>query len=349
MAEVTDRLKKIPGYQPGMPAHRMDDVTFMDELELMWGRKWGAQSELGELKLAIVHRPGEEELAEEVDAAPAFFWNYGSAITPFDLEKKQRQHDQFAAALRSEGVELIYANFPPTVRGIYSGIRGLAAPDPQIINGGAIIPRCAIAGKRGMEILWTKKLAELGCPILLTIHGSGIHEVRANTVWLDPKHVAIGCSVRSNLEGIRQVEPVYRDAGVEEIHIAYLPGFLYTKGRKTNAGAFHLDNVLGMVNEKLAVVVPAGLDYDTIAYLREKKIRLIEVPEEEAVNEAGNCLAIRPGVVVMAAGSPVTCAALRKEGCRVIEVDMSEMSTRGGGPVCYTGPAIREPGPYLDD
>ena len=39
--DVKSKLERIPGYEPGKPAHRMDDVTFMDELELMWGRRWG--------------------------------------------------------------------------------------------------------------------------------------------------------------------------------------------------------------------------------------------------------------------------------------------------------------------
>ncbi|MBI2303682.1 MAG: hypothetical protein HYU86_02915 [Chloroflexi bacterium] len=349
MADVAQRLKQIPGYQPGMPAHRMDEVTFMDELELMWGRKWGAQSDLGELKLAIVHRPGEEELAEDILAEPSLFFPFGTEVAPLDLPKKQRQHDEFVAALRSEGVEVTYANFSPTSRGIYTGIRALFAPEPQVINGGAIIPRHGVAVKKGMERIWTEKLVEVGCPILYTIHGSGIHDVRANTVWLDSKTCVVACSPRSNLEGIRQVEPIYRNAGVKEIHIAYLVGYLYTRKRSGAYCGYHLDMSLSMVAERLAVVYPGVLDYDTIAYLRSKKIKLIEVPEEEVLNAAGNCLAVRPGVIVMAAGNPVTTAALRREGVRVIELNLSEMAPKGAGPVCITGPLIRDPGPDLDD
>ena len=45
------------------------------------------------------------------------------------------------------------------------------------------------------------------------------------------------------------------------------------------------------------------------------------------MNQAANTLVIRPGVVVHAAGNPITAAALRKEDVRVIEMDLSETST----------------------
>ena len=70
--DVKERLKKIPGYQEGMPAHRMDGVSTFDELELTWGRKWGAQSGMGQLRYAWIHRwpdgPSDEQAAD-----PAFF------------------------------------------------------------------------------------------------------------------------------------------------------------------------------------------------------------------------------------------------------------------------------------
>ena len=97
--------------------------------------------------------------------------------------------------------------------------------EPLIIRGGAIVHRTAIAGKRGQERWITELLASLGCPILFTIHGSAIHETRGNVVFLDPKHAIQATSVRSNMEGVRQIEPVLREAGVEEFHVANLPSY----------------------------------------------------------------------------------------------------------------------------
>ncbi|MBI2303322.1 MAG: hypothetical protein HYU86_01055 [Chloroflexi bacterium] len=349
--DIKARLKTtIPGYEPGMPAHRMDDVTWMDELELMWGRKWGAQSSIGELRTVIVHRPGGEELGDEFSTDPVYFMNFGKSDAYFDMERKQRQHDEMVAALRSEGIEVIHANFPPTVKSIYTnkGIKSLGAMQACMVDGGAIIGRTAIAGKRGLERLWTEKLVELGCPILYSIQGSGIHEPHGNIVFLDPKHCIQATSVRSNMEGVRQVEPIMRMTGVVEFHVARLPNYLYNMERTGAGYAFHLVNVFSMVDERLAVIYPGGIDYDTIAYLRSKKIQLIEVPEKEATNMACNCMAVRPGVVIMAAGNPTTTAQLRENGVRVVEVQMTETARFGSGPICQINPLVRDHGPSLE-
>ena len=167
-------------------------------------------------------------------------------------------------------------------------------------------------------------------------------------MFLDPKHCMHATSVRSNQEGLRQVEPVLREAGVEEIYEVNLPSYLNSMSRTGAAMGFHLCNVLNMVDEKLAVVHSGTLPYDTLRYLQSKGIRLIDTPEEEAINQAANLCTIRPGVVIMASSNPVTTAALRKEGVRVIELE-TETSRYGSGPICQIGPMIRDDGPMLDD
>src|SRR3990172_3376245 len=44
--------KNIPGYEPGKPVipGRLLSISFLDELEIIRGRNWGAQGEIGKLK-----------------------------------------------------------------------------------------------------------------------------------------------------------------------------------------------------------------------------------------------------------------------------------------------------------
>ena len=346
-ADVKTRLESIPGYEPGKPAHRMDDVTFMDELEPMWGRRWGAQSGIGELRTVLYQRPQPARRDEDL-GDPNFFVNFGSPGDLPDFEKQLIQYDVIRAALESEGVEVIDADSPPGKRrGVYSS-EVKSNLEPVIIRGGAIIHRTAIAGKRGQERWIAEILTSLGCPILFTVHGSGIHECRGNMVFLDPKHCVQATSVRSNLEGLRQVAPVLMEAGVEEIHEVHLTSYLNSMKRTGGAMAFHLANVLNLADEKLAVVHSGALPYDTLRYLQDKGIKLIDTPEEEAINQAANIMTIRPGVVIIASGNPITTAALREEGVRVIEVEMAR-ARFGSGPSCQIGPLVRDDGPYLDD
>ena len=280
---------------------------------------------------------------------PNFFVNFGRPGDIPDWEKRITQHWEMVSAVESEGIEVIHSfDTPEKRRGIYASEVNVGL-EPVIIRGGAIIHRSAIAGKRGQERWITEKLASLGCPILFTVHGSAIHETRGNMTFLDPKHVIQATSLRSNLEGLRQIEPVLREAGVEEIYEAHLPSYWEDMGRKGASMGLHLGGVLNMVDEKLAVVHSGALPYDTLRYLQSKGIRLIDTPEEEAINQAANVLALRPGVAMMAAGNPITTSALRREGIRVIELDLSESAQFGAGPLCQIGPLIRDDGPYLDD
>ena len=69
---------------------------------------------------------------------------------------------------------------------------------------------------------------------------------------------------------------------------------------------------------------------------------MIEVPEEEFPTLGCNVLAVRPGVVVLAEGNPVTRAALGKAGCEIHTYPASEIGINGsGGPTCMTRPILR--------
>jgi len=53
---------------------------------------------------------------------------------------------------------------------------------------------------------------------------------------------------------------------------------------------------------------------------------------------------VRPGVLVMLAGNPLTRASLEAKGCEVHVYDGSEISLKGdGGPTCLTAPILRAP------
>ena len=348
-SDVTARLEQIPGYEPGKPAHRMDDVTFMDELEAMWGRKWSGQSCIGELRVALLSAPDSGGATEEEIADPVFFTRFGVPGNVAGWEDRMMQHEDRVAMLKSEGVEVVLTDYPVSKnKGPYTSRARGGAGEALIIKGGAIIDRAGVAWKRGPQRQTTEFLARIGCPILYTVHGSGVHEVGGNVLFLDSKHAIQATSLSTNMEGIRQVTPLLEEAGVIEQHISHLPSYLDAMHGRSAAMGFHLVNVLNMVDEKLAVCFPGSIPYDTIRYMQSKGIRLIEVPEEEALNQAGNTFAIRPGVIVMAAGNPITTAALRKEGVRVIEMEFAT-SRHGAGPRCIIRDLVRDDGPSLDD
>ncbi len=334
------RLNEVPYYTKGHTSP-LFEVGFAEELERAWGgRRWGAQNHAGTLELVLMHRPGEENLAPEIEEDPGFFNLPEGNIS---LAPMQKEHDAFADILRSEGTEVVYLEPDPPLVGTYGlALRALVyARTATVIDGGVIMDRNANHYKRGMELFYTRRLAELGCPILYTVHGMGSFE-SSDLVFIDPKCAALARSVRSNQEGIDQVERILRQNGVEDIIYTDIPGYWRRRENQWGgaSGYFHLDAVMGMAAEGVAVVYPGGVGYHFLEALDKRGVEIIEVPDAEVRTLAPNLLVLKPGVVVIPAGNPETVAQLQSKGIKVHEVEFTELLKAGGGPKCITMPLI---------
>lgn len=338
--QVSNSLVDVPHYQAGRGPIPLFDVSFDEELVGTWGRAWGAQSHTGRLQTVMVHRPGPENVAEQFNEDLDFF-NLPAGLP--DLDQLRREHDGFCDVMRREGCEVIYLEPEEPLVGTY-GFPARATVFGRtgtVVNGGTILDRQSSHYKRGIERFYARRLAEIGCPILYTVHGRGVWE-SSDLIFVDPTCVVIARTIRSNQEGIDQILPVLRRAGVEEVIYTDLPGYLSGRGGQWggSSGFFHLDNVFGMAAENLAVVYVGAIGYHCIDQLIRRGVEIIEVPDEEVNNLPANLLVLRPGVVVMPSGSPRTAAALESRGLTVHRVDFGEFLKSGGGPKCITMPLI---------
>jgi len=326
---------------------RLIDRGFNEELEEVWGARWGAQGEIGKLRSVLVSPPTENEVSlEKEECPPLFFRNYSPGAQKQDLGQLLAQHRRFVEVLKEEVEEVIEWIPPEEIAGPYVRPCWLTATrSPVIINGGAIIQRFTHtpAGK-GLEVLHENVLASLGVPILYTIHGRG-SLTAGNWIWLDSEHVCLGNTVASNHEGITQATNILLMNGVKEVHEVHFPGSTLNLEWPAQ-GVLHLDLALGVADKDLAVYY--GLPYETIEYLLRLGINLIEVPPNEHRNMACNLLALEPRRIIMPAGNPKTVKALKSQGVEVIEVDLQEFAKQGSGPHCLTLPLIREEGPSVD-
>jgi N-dimethylarginine dimethylaminohydrolase len=337
MTKTGRPARDIDKTKPALPS----SLSYSDELKLIWGKKWGAQSEIGKLRQVLVQKPGAEIVPPKKDLK----W-YGFT-RQIDLKKVVKQHESLVDILKEEGVTVEDMKAPTGARGPYSQLVGLWGTRDYgfVVDGGAIVNRTSLAWDRGAEVYWAKRVMELGCPILYTVHGSGTIE-GGNVVWLDPTHVCIGRSIRTNQDGIDQTSIILRSVGVEDIRVVPLPGWL--EKIDWPAGGFaHLDCVFGYVDSGLALVYPPGLPFDFLEYLMQIGINIIEVSPEEGRNYACNTLALEPGKILMLEGFENSRKKLEKEGVDVIPVEMTEFIKAGGGPHCATAPLIRDSGPRL--
>jgi N-dimethylarginine dimethylaminohydrolase len=300
----------------------------------VWGRRWGCNNDVGQIRLVLMHRPGEElnivkanrrlpDIGAFGDPEQGWYWR-GDTIP--DLAAQQSQHDALAQALREEGAEVVYVDqcAPGKMKTVYTRDSVIA------INGGAIVTRLGPPIRRGEERPVSRTLAKLGMPILRTISGTGLLE-GGSFAFITPKVAVVGLSSRVDEEGARQIEEVLRTQGVELLRV-HLTGY-----------RLHIDGMFVMIDHDTAFVNPTLLPFSFLEKLKELKIRQIEVcPDDQ--NWVINCLAVRPGHVIVPEGiSARTMEKFAKAGITTRVVPYDKVALGGGGIHCSTSPLVRDP------
>ena len=316
-------LDTLPWYEPGKPLrnYMLHETDFYDEVEQIWGRRWGAEG-IGTLREVLVSRPTENETREEY--AREWQYYYSSAGGTADLGRLKAQFDEYYAVLEENGVRVNYIEPPVPAIGAYGWIKNLVtlAGGGLVVRGGAIMHRYGLGSwQRGREVIWTKVLAALQVPIYLTVHGKGICEPGAGR-WLDSSTFVFNESVVANEEGLRQLRFVLENLGIELI-VCHSPGWYDSTGHG-NIGTSHMDMVMLTVDHGKVLLAPHLVNYGFVRELIRRDFTIIEVPVEEYWDLAVNAVTLEPGKVVMNAGAPSTVAALERAGVEVIQVDFSE-------------------------
>ena len=303
------------------------------ELEASWGRAWGLSNDVGRIRSILMHRPGPElavvDPSKRIERIGSYgdldeHWYFQSEEPP-DVPAMQAQHDALVAALERRGVEIIYQE------GVGDRmLKAVYTRDPlQMVKGGAIVNRMGTRIRRGEELVTTRTLAKHGVPILRTLNGSAVME-GGTFAWLNDRTAVIGCGVRVNREGARQVGEVLAAQGVELIVID-LVGY-----------DIHLDVGFLMVDRDLALVSPTNLPYAFLQTLKDLGIDTVEItPEDDGWIVNG--LAVAPRELLIPEGaSERTLEELKKKGVTWEVIPYDKVQLNGGGLHCSTTPLIRD-------
>ncbi len=289
------------------------ESSFKQDLLSCWG-DWGVDSEVKQLKSVLMRRPGPE--IENFDHEKVRF------KAKIDPEKFRNQHDKLTDIYQQHGVKVHYVQEQRSDRPNAVFMRDLVFMTPE----GAIIGRPAMASRRGEERYAAQALAELGVPILHTVHRKGIFE-GANAMWVDRNTVILATGARTNQQGFEQVKKVLQRLEVENILHMQIP-----------YGHAHIDGLLNFASQDTAMIYAPRVPYDICARLKDRGIKLLEAPSRtEATQTLGvNFVAIRPGLVVQPAGNPRCKSLLQEHGVEVITVDLSEILKGWGAVHCIT-------------
>ena len=348
--DETAVVESLPWFEPGKPLRNwmLHETDFNDEVEQIWGRRWGAEG-IGTLREVLVSRPTENETRPEY--AEEWQYYYSSAAGNADLGKLRYQYDRYYDLLREHGVRVNTIEPPVPAIGAYGYLKNLVtlAGGGLVARGGAIVHRMGLGSwQRGREVIWSKVLTALQIPIYLTIHGRGIGEPGAGR-WLDSKTFVFNESVVANEEGLRQIRFVLENLGIELI-VAHSPGWVDSIGNG-NIGTSHMDMVMLAVDERKVLLAPHLVNYGFVRELKRRDFEIIEVPLEEYWDLAINGVTLAPGKVLLNKGSPSVVRALDKAGVEVVQVDFSESHKFAiAGLHCATLELVRDqPGPPSRD
>jgi N-dimethylarginine dimethylaminohydrolase len=287
---------------------------------------YGAQGMVGRLRRVMLRRPGEAMAA----ADPAD-WHYTSAI---DIQEARRAHDMFADALRSWDVEVLYHEEP-----LPGHSDSVFVFDPVLVTDrGTVVLSMGKERRRGEEEPLARALQDCGVPVLGRLEGDARVE-GGDTLWLDRHTLAVGRGFRTNAEGVRQLRDLLATLGVSVLDYD-LPYFTGPEA------CLHLLSLLSPVDVDLAVAYPPLMPTAFWRELRDRGVRLLEVPEEEfSQTQATNVLAVAPRRCIMLDGNPVTRRLLEMADCEVVTIPGAPLSFKAeGGPTCLARPVWRDAG-----
>jgi dimethylargininase len=272
------------------------------------------------LREVLVKRPAGAFGRAFADPAHGF-------LRPVDLELACREHDAFVDVLVGLGVVVHHLETETASPDL------VYAFDPLLVTDEGAIPlRAGKPSRQGEELVLEAWTLERGIPTVGRIEAPGTLE-GGDTCWLRPDLLCVGRTLRSNEAGIRQLATLV-GGDVRTFDVPYWRG---------PAELIHLLSVISPVADDLAVVYRPLLPVGLWRLLEELGVRLIDVPEAEFPTLGCNVLAVRPGVVVVAAGNPVTRRGLEAAGCEVHAYPATEVGVNGsGGPTCMTRPILRD-------
>jgi dimethylargininase len=221
-----------------------------------------------------------------------------------DLQRAQSQHQEYEAALRSLGVEVV--SLPPQPD----------LPDSVFVEDVAIVlDECAIITRPGADSRKpeVESIAKALSPFreLFFIKPPGT--VDGGDVLTVGKHLYVGLSSRSNQSAIEQMQAILAPFGYE-VRGVEITGCLHLKSAVTQIGA-------GML-----LANPAWVDKNAFPGMT-----FIDVDHSEPY--AANAVMV-DGAVLYPTAFPETRKRLEAAGLRLVMVDASELAKAEGAVTC---------------
>ena len=290
-------------------------------------KEFGCQDMTKPIKRILIKHPNSAYKTQANIDEQAKNLNYFG--TP-NFEQAINDYNKFLNILKSFDIEIhtLPADNKTSLDSIYTH-------DPCLIsNSGVILCSMGKQLRKSEPEMIANYFSSIGIPIAGEITPPGNLE-GGDIVWIDDRTVAVGVGYRSNLEGINQLKSIL-GSDVDTIIPVDLPHWTGPDD------CLHLMSNVSPIDSNLFLVYSRLLPVSFRQYLLDRKIELIEVPDEEYDSMGCNVLAIAPKKVIMLSGNLITEQRLKDAEVEVHTYDGSEISIKGaGGPTCLTRPFYR--------
>ncbi len=227
-----------------------------------------------------------------------------------DLSLALKQHEDYVSALREEGIDVKKL---PSLDGFPDSVFIQDTALARASNRKALISRFGEPSRRGEEASVREFLGELG---FTAVNVEAPATLEGGDIMITDLGLAfVGLTTRTNEGG---VEALRSFLGQEVVAVP-------------TEKVFHLLSAVNYVGNRKVVIVPELVDSKYFSGFRQ-----INVPLEEAY--AANVLYLGENRILMPQGYPRTAEKLRREGYRIVEVDVSEFRKCDGGVTCLSLP-----------
>ena len=290
-------------------------------------KEFGCQDMTKPIKRILIKHPNSAYKTQANIDEQAKNLNYFG--TP-NFEQAINDYNKFLNILKSFDIEI--HTLPEDNK---TSLDSIYTHDPCLIsNSGVILCSMGKQLRKSEPEMIANYFSSIGIPIAGEITPPGNLE-GGDIVWIDDRTVAVGVGYRSNLEGINQLKSIL-GSDVDTIIPVDLPHWTGPDD------CLHLMSNVSPIDSNLFLVYSRLLPVSFRQYLLDRKIELIEVPDEEYDSMGCNVLAIAPKKVIMLSGNLITEQRLKDADVEVHTYDGSEISIKGaGGPTCLTRPFYR--------
>lgn len=227
----------------------------------------------------------------------------------------RKQHQALRQILARKGARVI--NLPELEghpNSVFTRDTSLVTPN------GFIRLRMGLPSRRGEEDWIAQALSQFGLEEVGQIKPPGT--VEGGDVILAGQVAFVGLSLRSNKEGVTQLQPILQAMGYEVRIIPIPPPHL------------HLGGMMSLISPEDIIATSELASSD---YLQGFRVHWL--PVKGAIS--ANVICLGPGEVVVEAGNKEAAQELDRAGFRLHFLDLSEFVKGRGGPTCLILPVAR--------